>query len=79
MGTVLPWSWKMCRQLEYRVSRKAKYVVTRLERRVEGDGRQSGSIRVVGQYETAVEAERARTALQRDEDRPAPKPPDRGT
>lgn len=69
----------MCRRLEYRVGRKAKYVVTRLERRVDGNGRQSGSIKVMGKYETAAEAEHARTALQRDEDEPAPKPPGHGT
>ncbi len=66
----------MCRQWEYRVSRKAKYVVTRLERRVDADGRQSGSLKVVGRYETAAEAERARAALQRDEEEPERKPPD---
>jgi hypothetical protein len=65
----------MGRRLEYRVSRKAKYVVTRLERRVEGDGRQSGSLRVVGRYETAAEAEHARAALQEAEDGPPARPP----
>ena len=68
----------MCRRLEYRVSRKAKYVVTRLERRVDEAGRQSGSLRVVGKYDTAHEAERARAALQGAEDKPAPDPPDGG-
>ena len=62
----------MIRRLEYRVSRRAKYVVTRLERKVDGNGRQSGSLRVVGKYDSAADAERARAALQSEEERPEP-------
>jgi hypothetical protein len=69
----------MSRQLEYRVNRRSKYVVTRLERRIEGEGRQSGSLRVVGKYETADEAERARRTLQEGKDEPSSRPPGEGT
>ncbi len=62
----------MMRRLEYRVSRRAKYVVTRLERKVDGNGRQSGSFRVVGKYESAADAERARAALELEQDKPEP-------
>jgi hypothetical protein len=69
----------MCRRLQYRIRSRSKYVLTRLERSSDGNGRQSGSFRVVGEYESAAEAERARMALQADEDKAASEPGDDGT
>jgi hypothetical protein len=78
LGIVPSGSWMMCRRSEYRISQRTKYIVTCLERRVEHNGRQSGSLRIVGEYDSAAEAERARMALQRGEGQPASEPADDG-
>jgi len=68
----------MCRRQEYRVSRRAKYVVIRIERGVDDNGGQSGSFRVVGEYDSAADAERVRAALELDGDGPGSEPSEEG-
>ena len=68
----------MCRRLEYRVSRRAKYVIVRIERGVDDNGGQSGSFRLIGEYDTAADAERVRAALEVDGDSPATEPSEGG-